>query len=220
MGSYCTETHDPGRRHRWVKAHVVVGVKTHVIVDVRVTDEFGADCPQFVPLLKGVKESGFNPSTVVADKAYLSRENYNTSARLGINAFVPFKTNSTESARGSLVWRKMYFMFQLHREEFDRNYHARSNVEAVFSAIKRKLGESLLSKNPLARCNELLARLLAYNIGILVHRIHENGIEPGSIGLPPRSPIEPGSLSVSLAPTESVCDSIGEAVTELGETGS
>lgn len=74
-----------------------------------------------------------------------------------------------------MVWPKMYQFFQLHREEFDRRYHARSNVEAVFSAVQRKPGEGLLSKNPLARFNELPAKLLAYDIGILVHEIYENG---------------------------------------------
>jgi hypothetical protein len=28
MGAYCTERHDPSRKHRWVKAHVIVGVRT------------------------------------------------------------------------------------------------------------------------------------------------------------------------------------------------
>jgi hypothetical protein len=57
-----------------------------------------------------------------------------------------------------------YHPFQAKREQFASRYFLRSNVEAVFSAIKRKLGEALLSKSPLARFNELLARLLAYNL--------------------------------------------------------
>jgi len=205
MGSYCTEKHDPTRRHRWVKAHVIVGVRTHIIIDVRVTDESGADCPQFVPLLMGAKAAGFRPAAIVGDKAYLSRENYSAAADLGVETYIPFKSNSTGGMRGSFIWRKMFHAFQLHREDFERKYHARSNVEAVFSAIKRKLGESLLSKNPLARFNELSAKLLAYNIGILVHEIYEHGIDPATIGLPPRTPPSAGSVEAALV---SVCDSI------------
>jgi transposase len=214
MGSYCTEMHDPGRRHRWVKAHVIVGVRTHIIIDVRVTDERGADCPQFVPLLLGANAAGFTPVAVVADKAYLSRENYTTAAGLGLSAYIPFKSNSTGGMRGSFVWRKMFHAFQLHREDFERKYHPRSNVEAVFSAIKRKLGEALLSKNPLARFNEMLAKLLAYNIGVLVHEIYEHGIDPSSIGLPPRAPTStpPGGPGSQIA-----CDSMQLPVTNLGE---
>ena len=51
--------------------------------------------------------------------------------------------------------------------------------EATFSAIKRKLGESLLSKDPVARVNELLAKLVAYNIGVVVYEAFEQRIETG-----------------------------------------
>jgi transposase len=213
MGAYCTEKHNPERRHRWVKAHTAVGVKTHIILNVRVTDETGADCPQFVPLLVGTKDAGFTPATVVGDKAYLSRENYTTAAALGMTAYIPFKSNSTGGMRGSFVWSKMFHMFQLHREEFEEKYHARSNVEAVFSAVKRKLGEPLLSKNPLARFNELLAKLLAYNIGVLVHEIYEHGIDPASVGLPPRT-TDP--MPATSAAYDGVgCDSTAGAVTKI-----
>jgi transposase len=212
MGAYCTEVHDPSRRHRWVKAHAVIGVKTHIVLDVRVTDESGADCPQFVSLLESVKSLGFSPRAVVADKAYLSRENYTAAANLGIPAYIPFKSNSTRGMRGSMVWSKMFHMFQLHREEFDRSYHQRSNVEAVFSAIKRKLGESLKSKNPLARFNELLAKILAYNIGVIVHEIYEHGVDPASVGLPPNGPKTPASTRAV-----EFCDAIQTPVTEYGQ---
>jgi transposase len=45
----------------------------------------------------------------------------------------------------------------LYWEEFDQAYYLRANAEAAISAIKRKLGEALLSKNSTARLNELLA---------------------------------------------------------------
>lgn len=67
----------------------------------------------------------------------------------------------------------------------------RKTFEATFSAIKRKLGENLLSKNPLARVNELLAKLLAYNLTVLIHEIHEHGIDPTTIGLPPPTKPKP-----------------------------
>ncbi len=222
MGSYCTEKHEPGRRHRWVKAHVIIGVKTHVILDVKITDENGADCPQFATLLKGVKESGFAPGTVVADKAYLSRDNYGLAADLGMEPFIPFKVNSVSNEVHRIrkistppAWDRAYHLFQLKREEFGARYHQRSNVEAVFSAIKRKLGEALLSKSQLARFNELLAKLLAYNIGIIVHEIHEHGIDPASVGLDPPRPAFPSAAADPLK-LPSSCDSNLSSVTEFG----
>ncbi len=214
MGAYCTETHDPGRRHRWVKAHVIIGVKTHVVLDVMITDESGADCPQFVGLLSSVRAAGFRPKAIVADKAYLSRENYTAAAEMGVTAYIPFKTNSVSGMRGSFVWSKMYHLFQSKREEFDRHYHARSNVETVFSAIRAKLGENLLSKNPLARFNELLAKILAYNIGVLVHEIFEHGIDPASVGLPPNRSMVERAEPTGLAPSR---DQNPGAVTQFGQ---
>jgi transposase len=183
-GSYCTEKHDPSRKHRWIKAHLAVGTRTHAVLAVKVTDEHGGDCPQFSPLLNEVVGSGFTPGTVTADKAYLSKENLETAERLGIDPFIPYKSNSIGKSRSSPIWRRKFYEFQAKRDEFDSRYHARSNVEAVISAIKRKLGEEIHSRLPTARFNELLAKILAYNIGVLIHQIYENGIDPGVPGVP------------------------------------
>ena len=69
-------------------------------------------------------------------------------------------------------------MFQLHGDEFLSHYHRRSNVESTFSAIKRKFGSSLRSKKPTARTNELLAKVLCYNLSVVAHAATELGIDP------------------------------------------
>lgn len=218
MGAYCTEKHDPARQHRW--AHVIVGVRTHAILDVRITDENGADCPRFVDLLRGVQSSGFHPLMVMADKAYLSFENYSAAHELGVDVCIPFKvttiSNEVRQIRGTRApkaWENAYHLFQLNRERFAAGYHQRSNVEAVFSAVKRKLGESLLSKNQVARFNELLAKLLAYNIGVLVHEVYERGIDPKSLGLTLGRPVDP--LPAAAVPQVESCDSTSETVTKM-----
>jgi|HubBroStandDraft_1064217.scaffolds.fasta_scaffold44232_3 transposase len=196
-GSYCTEKHDPDRKHRWVKAHLAIGTRTHAVLAVKVTDEHGADCPEFIPLLGDVARAGFSPDRVVADKAYLSKTNLEAAVELDIDPYIPFKANSVGKRRSSAIWRKKFFEFLSKREEFDERYHTRSNVEATFSAIKRKLGEELYSHRPVARFNELLAKLLAYNIGIVIEQIFENGIDPGVTGIS-----LPSKSAVSTACTE------------------
>jgi hypothetical protein len=228
MGSYCTEKHDPFRKHGWVKAHVVVGVQTHGVLEVRVTDEHGADYNQFAPIIRNLVERDFPLKEVCADKAYSGRSNYALAEELGFNLYAPFKSmdtgrssnrgHSAKNGRGatSRLWKKMFHLFQLHRDEWEPKYHPRSNVEATFSAIKRKMGEPLLSKNPTARLNELLAKLLAYNIGVIVHEIFEHGIDPGVTGVArpaprPRIPkprADPYGEGV-------LCDFIAEPVTEI-----
>jgi len=121
-----------------------------------------------------------------------------------MDPYIPFKSNSTPRAGGCRLWKEKYHQFQLNRAEFDEHYHGRSTSEAANSAIKRKLGVALLSKDPQARINELLAKLLAYNIGVLIHEIFEHHIDPGVPGIslpststpPPPSPL----ASVALCP--------------------
>lgn len=180
--SYCAETHDNSPRHQFVKCHAIVGVKSHIVIDARITDEHGGDSPQFVPLLRGAIDSGFRPNRVTADKAYLARDSCNFAAEHGIEPVIPFRSNNTGRSQGSVAFRRMYLLFELHRDEFERRYHARSNVESVFSAIKSKMGERLFSKNPVARVNELLAKLLSYNISVLIHELYEHQIDLQQIG--------------------------------------
>lgn len=177
-GAYLAETHGVSHYHKWVKCHAIVGTRTHMVLGVRVTPENSNDYPQFIPLVKRIAELGFTPRVVAADKGYLGRSNLQTCADLGFDPKIPFKSSSREKSRGCPIWWKQYHQFMLRREEWEKDYHQRSNVESTFSAIKRKLGEPLLSKNELARFNELLAKILAYDIGVVVHEIFKRGMDP------------------------------------------
>ena len=91
--------------------------------------------------------------------------------KLGGTAYIPFKKNARGTARGSALWKKTFHYFQLHKEEFLEHYHKRSNVESTFGAIKKKFGESVKSKNRIAQENELLCKIIAYNITVLIHEM-------------------------------------------------
>jgi transposase len=178
FGGWREEKHGEKRQKKWLKVHAMVGTKTHVVIGAVVSETNSGDSPQFEPLLRGALEDGFRPGTVVADKGYLSRDNYTLAADLGIGAYIPFKSNSIASAQGSSAWKRAYHLFQANREEFDRNYHRRSNVESVFSALKRKFGENIRSRTEVAQVNEVLCKLIAYNLTVVVHEMFENGIAP------------------------------------------
>jgi transposase len=127
--------------------------------------------------------TGFSIDEVTADLAYSSRANLQTVENIGGKAYIPFKKNATGRAGGSTIWKKMYHYFQLNREEFMEHYHKRSNIEATNAAIKRKFGETLKSKNPIAQVNELLAKIVAYNLTVVIHEMYENGINPDFLNL-------------------------------------
>lgn len=177
FGQYSHVKHGTIRKQNWVKAHIICGVKTNIVTDVVITDGSGSDCAQFESLVKGTAR-GFEIGEVSADKAYSSKANHSLVDDLGGIPYIPFKKNANARARGSRMWHKMFYQFQLRREEFDEKYHKRSNVETTFGAIKTKFGETLKSKKWLAQGNELLCKILAYNITVLIHEMFESGIEP------------------------------------------
>ena len=165
------------KEHQWVKAHLCAGVKTNVVAAVAITDAYSNDSPQFGPLVRKTAE-GFTINEITADMAYSSRKNLQLAENEGGKAYIPFKKNATGRAGGSSIWKKMFHYFQLNRDEFMEHYHKRSNIEATNAAIKRKFGETLKSKNPVAQVNELLAKIIAYNLTVVIHEMYENGIQP------------------------------------------
>ncbi len=168
FGQYCEQKHGTKRMHNWLKVHICTGIKTNIVADAIITDENSNDSPQFEPLLKEMSAQGFNIEEISADKAYSSRKNYEIAGQIGAKAYIPFKENATGEAKGSPLWRKAYYYFQLHKEEFEAHYHKRSNVESTFAAIKKKFGETIKSKDRIAQENEMLCKIIAYNITILI----------------------------------------------------
>ena len=182
FNQYCQEKHGASKQHKWLKAHIVCGAKTNIISSAKVTASDGigsGDCPNFAPLMQTTKDAGFEVTTAIADKAYSSRDNLSLIDYFGGTALIPFKSNAIGKPRGkSHIWRKMFNYFQLNQEEFYDRYHARSNVETTFHMIKSKLGDSLKSKNFTAQRNELLCKIVAHNIIILITEMYELGIAP------------------------------------------
>lgn len=177
FSAYRGSRHGVERQHEWVKAHICSGVKTNIVTDVIVTGAHGADAPQFKELVINTAE-GFLISEVSADKAYLSRDNLQLVGDIGAIPYIPFRKGTTSRAGRSEMWHRMFYYFQLHRAEFDDHYHKRSNVESTFGAIKMKFGEHLKSKNFIAQKNELLCKILAYNITVLIYEMITTGVIP------------------------------------------
>ena len=166
------------KEHEWVKVHILCGTKTNVICSAEITEENASDCRQFIPLADKASKSGFNIKELCADKAYSSRDNIDFIDDLGGTAYIPFKSNSTGRSRGSLLWHKMFHYFKYRKEDFLAHYHRRSNVESTFNMIKAKFGDKIKSKNKTARVNEMLCKILAHNIVVLIHEFYELGISP------------------------------------------
>jgi transposase len=163
--------------HDWLKLHAVCGVNTNVIAAVEVTPRNSQDSPQFAPLIEATAQH-FNVQRVLGDKAYSSRANLELTESIGAVPFIPFKSYAVGTTKNE-TWNRLYHYYALNRAEFLKAYHKRSNVESTFSAMKRKFGDFVRSRTPVAQINELLLKVLAYNIVCVVHSMHELGISPG-----------------------------------------
>jgi transposase len=164
------------KEHAWLKAHAMVGTTTNVITAIRVTDGTAGDSPE-LPGLVQATDRHFTLAEVSGDKAYLAHENLAAIEAAGAVPYVPFKINSVQGEAGT-AWRRMFGLFLFRQVEFLAHYHRRSNVESTFSALKRLLGGSLRSRTFVAQKNELLCKVLLFNLITLVHAIYELGIDP------------------------------------------
>lgn len=167
---------------KWFKAHIMVGVKTGIVTGVQITEGTSADSP-LLPELVNQTSQNFTIQELSADKGYSSKTNLETINKIGGMAYIPFKKNAVENARGSYLWSKMYHYFMYKHDEFLQHYHQRSNVETVFHMIKSKFGSAIRSKKPTAQKNELLLKILCHNICVVIQEMNELGIEPNFVNL-------------------------------------
>lgn len=161
------------KRREWIKAHLMVGVRTNVVTAVEVGNWRDSDSRYF-PALVGATSEHFDMSEVSADKAYLSRKNLALVEGVGAVPFIPFKSSTKPMLdMQDTPWARMYHMFAYNREEFLRKYHKRSNVETAFAMIKGKFGDAVLSKSPQGMANEVLAKVLCHNVVVVGQAVHE-----------------------------------------------
>lgn len=160
--------------HDWVKVHICVGVKTGVVTAIEIRDRDAHDSPILPPLVR-TTAANFKLGEVSADKGYLAASNVDAIVELGGTPFIAPKANTTGAIGGT--FQRMYHFYSFRRDEFLAAYHKRSNVESVFSAVKRKFGDSVRAKNQTAMVNEVLAKFLCNNLTAVILSQIELGID-------------------------------------------
>lgn len=166
----------PMTAREWVKLHLIVGVRTHVVTGVEVTGWSANDAPYLSSLVRATA-TNFDVREVSADKAYLSRHNLAAIEKVGAAPFIPFKSNNVEPS-GDSAWSRMWHLYSYNRETFLEHYHRRSNVESAFSMIKAKFGDDVYGRSDTAQVNEVLCKVIAHNLCVLIQSFYELGVDP------------------------------------------
>ena len=168
------------KKQNWTKAHIMIGVRSHIVTTCDVADRPTHDTP-YLPVFVSRTAENFLVREVLGDKGYLSKNNLRAIEQAGARPYVMFKDNSVAFSLNhghNGAWERAFHHFSLKREEFLEHYHQRSNVETVFHMIKAKFGASVQSRTPAARVNETLVKILCHNVCVMVQSIFELGIEP------------------------------------------
>ena len=170
-------------RKIWYKLHLVNGSATHIITACEVTIQYISDMNELPKLVEETHEN-FDMKQLTADKGYLSDNNLMFLDKMGINGYIPFKSNTAPVTERqsknyhSEIWRNAYNYFAMHQSAFLQHYHNRSNTETVMHMVKSKFGDFVRSKTETACINEILLKALCHNICVLIQEMFELGIKP------------------------------------------
>ena len=162
----------------WVKLHLICGTETGIITCADVSDWRDHDNRYFAPLVADTAEH-FDMHQVAADKAYTSRNNYAQVDGFGAVLFAHFKSNVVPpQADDDSAWARMLRLFLTDYDQWAADYHVRSISESGISKLKRLFGDSLYSRNVVAQCNEMLCRIIAYNLTVVIYQMYERNLVP------------------------------------------
>jgi hypothetical protein len=166
-------------RRDYVKLHVAIGVRSKIITTALVTPGSLHESNTLPDLITRTS-ARFTMSEVLADKGYIGLDNLKAIEALGAKAYIPFRETDTARAGepGAEIWQRLWHLYMFHRPQFLARYHKRSNVEAVFSGIKRRFGPALHSRNDDAKINEALTKVLCWNLTRLVLVMSQIGLDP------------------------------------------
>ena len=163
-------------RQKFIKAHIMTGVRTNIVSAAEATANESADAPQLPILLAPTAETFNTIDELSGDRAYSSRRNIGAVDAVGGTAYIPFKTSAkgvSKKYKFDGLWYQMWHYYNFQRDSFLAHYHKRSNAESTMFMIKSKFGASVKSKSAQAQVNEVLCKILAHNLCVLIQSFYE-----------------------------------------------
>ena len=152
--------------HEYVKLHAAIEMKHRSIVNFHFTRTRVHEATQLETLLEPLWGIG----NVYADSGYLSVNNCWAIVTKGGTPYIrPKKTTTGKNTREN-PFTEMISRYKENKEEWMKKYHQRSNIEAVFSSLKRRLGGFVTSIKRHIQKIEIALKIIVYNLMILVKK--------------------------------------------------
>jgi len=150
------------------KLHIALLKNSRIIAYANTSNGNRHDSPLFKEILSKVVENGFDIKVLLADAGYMSKSNYSFAQEKGVdNVFIDFRKNVTGKRAKSKAWRDAVYLWKNDKEYWHEVYRYRVIIEGFFSLLKKKFMNWLRTRNVIARDNEMLLKVLAYNLTIL-----------------------------------------------------
>jgi transposase len=123
-----------------------------------------------VTQLETLLEPLWDLGNVYADSGYLSGNNCWVIVMKGGTPFIRPKRNTNGKTVKGRAFAEMIERYKQDKEEWMHKYHQRSNIEAVFSSLKRRLGGFVTSIKRQIQQIEIALKIIVYNLMILVKK--------------------------------------------------
>jgi len=120
--------------------------------------------------LETLLEPIYDIGDVYADSGYLSGNNCLMIVMKGGTPFIRPKKNTTGRTDKGRAFAEMMDRYKEDKREWMGRYHQRSNIEAVFSSLKRRLGGFVTSIKRRIQHIEIALKIIIYNLMILVKK--------------------------------------------------
>jgi len=146
-----------GARKQFMLFNACIELRHKLITAVKLRRKRGNENVDFKPLIDNTSKQ-LSIKAYLADKAYDSERNHAICASHGARLIAPLR-NKVSVHRTKGVHRK-----QLRRHFPEEIYRKRVLIESGFSALKRKFGDVIYAKKFVSQRNELLCKILAYNL--------------------------------------------------------
>jgi len=177
----------------WMKAHVLVGVETMIVMAAAFSGTRGQDTHdvKFLEALVDEARETFDLRFLLGDKAYLTAQVPDWLDSRGIQAVIPLRKRwfTDERKMYSVPLKRLIDLFHRNNDrDFHEVYRLRPKIEGLFSILKRLAGGFCWSRgrkraidNADSPCtawiNETLCKLIYVNLRLTVSQEETTGVK-------------------------------------------